>query len=293
MGHPPGHFRDDIRGLLACSACGAVLEKETASLRCSACGATFKLAGGRAFFTDAPTDYEGSGVTSTRDKKHAWSTWRHKNFSFLRSQLESVPSTARILDVGIGPGQFGELTDRFALTVGVDFRPFEPVHVVADLTKRLPFQDNSFDVVFVTNTLEHLPDTEKVLAEIYRVLKKGGVILGTMPFLIRIHQKPYDFNRYTHYKMKLLLEQAGFSDITVPVLSAPIDVYRSIQRHFYGYVIDASGRSGNGVIRLFRKIAAKLLWRLERLILWLAGPILSLPAPTEDFTEGYGFRALK
>jgi 2-polyprenyl-6-hydroxyphenyl methylase/3-demethylubiquinone-9 3-methyltransferase len=41
--------------------------------------------------------------------------------------------------------------------------------------ENLPFQDNSFDVVFCCNVLEHVSDLPKVIAEISRVLKNGGI----------------------------------------------------------------------------------------------------------------------
>lgn len=50
------------------------------------------------------------------------------------------------------------------------------VDYVADASKRLPFPDNTFDVVYASHILEHIPwyDTRRVLAEWARVVKKGG-----------------------------------------------------------------------------------------------------------------------
>lgn len=50
----------------------------------------------------------------------------------------------------------------------------------------LPFEDNEFDVIFCNHVLEHIPDDEKAIAELYRVMKPGGW---------GIFQVPQDINR--------------------------------------------------------------------------------------------------
>ena len=62
--------------------------------------------------------------------------------------------------------------------------------VKADITA-LPFEDNSFDVIFCNHVLEHIPDDIKAMQELYRVLKKGGM---------GIFQIPQDLNRETTFE---------------------------------------------------------------------------------------------
>ena len=57
--------------------------------------------------------------------------------------------------------------------------------VKADITA-LPFEDNSFDIIFCNHVLEHIPDDTKAMQELYRVMKKGGM---------GIFQIPQDLNR--------------------------------------------------------------------------------------------------
>lgn len=62
--------------------------------------------------------------------------------------------------------------------------------VKADITN-LPFDDNTFDVVFCNHVLEHIPDDKKAMQELYRVMKNGG---------FGIFQVPQDINRSETYE---------------------------------------------------------------------------------------------
>lgn len=76
--------------------------------------------------------------------------------------------------------------------------------------RTLPFPDGSFEGVICTQVLEHVPDPGLLLAEMYRVLKPGGRLILSLPFVWQEHEVPYDFFRYTCFGTKSLLKQAGF-----------------------------------------------------------------------------------
>ena len=89
---------------------------------------------------------------------------------------------------------------------------------------RLPFKDNTFDYVYSIGTIEHT-DTEKALAESYRVLKKGGIAIHTVPnfytvwTIIRIIKKIIGRwnlgleQSFSPNKFKSMFVKNGFSDI--------------------------------------------------------------------------------
>lgn len=79
----------------------------------------------------------------------------------------------------------------------------------------MPFEDVSFDCAFGTEVLEHCPDPEVVLKEVYRILKPGGVFFFTVPFLWNLHEVPYDEYRYTPFSLRRHLQNAGFKDIDI------------------------------------------------------------------------------
>jgi SAM-dependent methyltransferase len=75
----------------------------------------------------------------------------------------------------------------------------------------LPFKNESFDSVVSFQVMEHIPEPEIFLKEIFRVLKNGGKVIMTSPFMWGEHESPYDFYRYTRFGLKYLSEKAGFT----------------------------------------------------------------------------------
>ena len=74
---------------------------------------------------------------------------------------------------------------------------------------RLPLPDASIDVVLLLEVLEHLRLPAQALSEIARVLRPGGQLLVTMPFLYPIHDAPHDYQRYTCHGLTRELEAVG------------------------------------------------------------------------------------
>jgi SAM-dependent methyltransferase len=272
----------EIAELLACPACGRQLAGAKDGLVC-ACGMSYSVKDGRVYFTDTPDGYEESGE-GPNVLPEDWGAWRRRNFDYFKDAFTNVPDSASVLDLGAGPGQFSMLTDRFASFVSMDFRAFAPTNVVADLTKPLPVRSASMDLVMASNVLEHIPDTRALLGEIFRVLKPGGHFVATIPFLMRVHQKPYDFNRYTNFQLHALLSAAGFKDVSVCALSRPIEVYETSGRHFFA--TELARASG---VRAFMLRSLRFLDR-GRLSLLRA---LSGHEPSSDYTEGYGLIAIR
>ena len=75
---------------------------------------------------------------------------------------------------------------------------------------RIPLADASIDSALCTEVLEHCPDPAAVLAEVHRILKPGGSLVLTLPFLWPLHEVPHDWCRYTPFALKSFLESTGF-----------------------------------------------------------------------------------
>lgn len=76
----------------------------------------------------------------------------------------------KILDVGCGDAKVKG-------AVGIDCVKLSGVDIVHNLNSYpWPLKANSFDMVYMNNIIEHLPNSIKVMEEIYRILKKGGKV---------------------------------------------------------------------------------------------------------------------
>ena len=73
-----------------------------------------------------------------------------------------------------------------------------------------PYGPNHFDGVLCNQVLEHVFTPEEFLAELFRVLKPGGKLLLSVPFIWDEHEQPYDYGRYTSFGLASLLGGAGF-----------------------------------------------------------------------------------
>lgn len=88
-------------------------------------------------------------------------------------------------------------------------------------------KSESFDTVLSTQVLEHIYETKKYLAECYRLLKKGGFTIFTVPQSYECHAKPYDYYRFTEFSLKKRFEEEGFEVIELYPLEG---AYAAIQQ---------------------------------------------------------------
>lgn len=121
--------------------------------------------------------------------------------------------SGHLLDIGCGTKPYGPLlSGHIARHTGVDLpssiHDQSAVDAYAGATS-LPFRSGAFDSVLCTEVLEHVPDPRKAMEEISRVLRPGGTVLLTTPFMYRVHEAPYDFFRYTPFAITALAESAG------------------------------------------------------------------------------------
>lgn len=138
---------------------------------------------------------------------------------FVLSVSKELPAGAKILDAGAGETPYKKFFNKHKY-LAVDTKwgdsdwDYSNLDLIADLTK-LPLKDETFDAVLCTQVLEHLQEPEKVLRELWRVLKKGGIIYLSTPQGWGVHQAPHDYYRYTCYGLQYLLEKVGFKIIYI------------------------------------------------------------------------------
>lgn len=125
-----------------------------------------------------------------------------------------------VVDLGCGTSPYKEDILRVAEGyIGVDWENSlhdqSNVDVFADLAKKLPFKENFADTVVSFQVMEHLPEPDFFLSECFRILKPGGGLFITVPFMWHVHEAPHDYYRYTRYGLEYLLKKNNFFGIEI------------------------------------------------------------------------------
>lgn len=136
---------------------------------------------------------------------------------FLKPRL--ARTSGALLDVGCGEMPFRSLLPTSVRYTGIDvpeamsFGMDEHDDIVTFDGANIPFPDASHDAVLCTEVLEHAVDPLKLIQEMYRVLRPGGVCLVTVPFAARVHHAPYDFHRFTRFRLAAMF--SAFNDVEI------------------------------------------------------------------------------
>lgn len=130
--------------------------------------------------------------------------------------------SGRTLDAGAGRLAYHDLLMAHAREViSCDRTPVSGnLHAAADL-ENLPFEDDCFDAVFCSQVLEHVRSPWQAAAEMARVLKPGGHLVITVPFVGYLHNEPHDYHRFTPHGAQLLLERGGLEPVAVIKSAGP------------------------------------------------------------------------
>lgn len=169
---------------------------------------------------------------------------------YLRCWLdpEAIFSGKRVLDIGAGECTYTRLiSEKFSAKEVVACELFRMrmlpaarvnqspnLRFVAGDAFHLPFQNQSFDVVFASSVLSQLPDLQDAISEIRRVLKHSGLFVGWEPnpfnmvILYRFFFKPHSPNQYLFYPARIrpAFEKAGF-EVTIHYFYAKVPRIRN------------------------------------------------------------------
>jgi len=145
----------------------------------------------------------------------------HERESLLQFALrvaDELPAGSRLIDVGAGNSPYRELFDHLHYestdwehSVHPGARAVDHIGPAHDL----PVAHESYDAVLCTQVLEHVPNPDAVIAELYRVLRPGGRLYMTVPLAWELHEMPFDFYRYTPHGLATILGGTGFAELDI------------------------------------------------------------------------------
>ena len=105
-----------------------------------------------------------------------------------------------------------------------------------DLQKKILIE-LKYDYIIVFNVLEHLLDPNLALRNLSKICKKNGKIIGSTPFLFRVHGAPKDYSRFTKDHLIELLRSCNFKDIEIIELgTGPFLACVSLLRSYLKYL---------------------------------------------------------
>jgi len=106
------------------------------------------------------------------------------------------------------PEDIGPQTRYFCLDISLEVHP----HIVADIT-RLPLASSSIDHILCSAVLEHVRNPQRAVEEMYRVLKRPGQIMVSVPFIYPYHDQ-LDYYRFTDTALHHLFRQFDQVEVT-------------------------------------------------------------------------------
>lgn len=185
-----------------------------------------------------------------------------------------------ILDIGSGNSRYDRILKGGNTLVRLDYpetnRHYEVLPDVYGDACRLPFLPAKFDAVFLFEVLEHIKEYDLALREVFRVLKAGGVLYISVPFIYPIHDAPNDFRRFTIYGLRHELAKHGFEIVEETQHgNSLITALQILNLSFLEFV-----RFLYRKIKLVGYLAGLMIYPLCLLINILSLPLLCLPNTT-------------
>ena len=159
------------------------------------------------------------------EEEHFWFRGRRAIFFTLLDNLLGDRRDLNVLEVGCGAGGLLRRLARYGESTGLELSP-ELSKICRERSGRpticgnaydLPLEDGTQDLICLFDTLEHIPDEDRALRELFRVLKPGGHVFFSVPayqFLYANNDRvAHHERRYTRGRLKRTVCKVGFEAV--------------------------------------------------------------------------------
>lgn len=240
--------------------------------------------------TWSPTKYvyKNGRLTASRDPKQVGTGSRLMADLIAQFYQDNLRNHAhgRLLDLGCGSVPlFCAYRDYISDNICVDWENTlhknKYLDLECDLTKPLPFQNEEFDTIILSDVLEHVPQPENLWREMVRVLSVDGKIIMNVPFYYWLHEQPHDYYRYTEFALRRFVEKSGMKVIKLECMGGAPEI-----------MTDIFAKSISRVPKIGRFLAALAQWVTLSLLKTTIGKKVSR-ATMHVFPFGYFLIAQK
>jgi SAM-dependent methyltransferase len=178
--------------------------------------------------------------------------------SFHRELFASIQQYAKgkLLDIGCGNKPYKTWTEgKITSYIGCDIVQSSANKVdVLCQANNIPLENESFETVLSTQTIEHLEDYQGMVNEAFRLLKKDGNFILSGPFYWHLHEEPYDFYRFTKHGFKYILEKAGFEILQIKENGGAWATLGLMLNHTFSFQNPSANKIAKGIKYVFRKL---------------------------------------
>jgi SAM-dependent methyltransferase len=174
--------------------------------------------------------------------------WQSAEWAEVRKLIGVGPGTALDCGAGRGIASYALARDGFTVTAlepdpsdfvghgairAVAARCALPITVVSEITQPLPFDDQSFDLIFARAVLHHIPDLAQAMREFYRILKPGGKLLAIrehvisrdedLPVFLAAHPLHHLYGGEMAYRLPVYTDAIFGSGLEMKQVISPLD----------------------------------------------------------------------
>lgn len=162
-------------------------------------------------------------ATLPHPNENAYNWLAHQHLDRALATAARTHARGRLVDIGCGLKPYAKLFAPYVTEhVGVDHPDSPHALTAVDILATaydIPVESASFDTALLSEVLEHLEEPLPALHECFRLLRPGGKLILTAPFVWVLHEEPRDYLRYSPHGLRWLLEQASFVDVDIRPLS--------------------------------------------------------------------------
>ena len=233
-----------LEQIIACPNCIEPLDKNN-ELKCAACGEEYPVISGipapiidesiqqllfTKYNTQKPLKERIKSCIPIPDER-LW-TLRAKKV-VKRILKEKNPNDMKMIVINMGSGVesfYKKAFKPFQGLIRIGIPHDGAVNAYGD-AMALPLKNDSVDLFISSSVIEHLPDPEKAVSELFRTIKPDGLVYAEIPFIGTYHMVPFDYQRYTISGIESLFNRHGFVLVEKGICTGPITALVLLFQH--------------------------------------------------------------